>query len=297
MNAAFQIKALEIIEQAANNEKLMEKQRVNAVMAFFDKASVKQVLIQHIALTKEMCAADLQKEAILQIASHCIPGATVNLRELEESISVEGVSTNFLRNHLIPTIQRTGLIVPKPNGANGWLWAEISAPNLLDSLKHAASNALQLAQPENPELAEEQRKLAAEQRLSEVANRRLLLAKQNAKLIAEASKLNAENEAEILKNPIRPVAQQNQNLPALLAAGFAAVLIGALLINKNTDSPSLPTAQAAMAEPAPDYNSMTDEDILRLQMGDQFDRLPATRQQAMIAELQAQRTEMSGGKI
>ncbi|MEB4591992.1 hypothetical protein VSS37_13445 [Candidatus Thiothrix sp. Deng01] len=298
MNEQFTIPALRIIEDSASDEKLMEKQRMQEVKVFFDKPSVKQVLIQHIALTKDVCAPALQKEAIIQIASQCKPGAPVNLRDLEDSVSVDGVTTNFTRNYLIPALQRAGLFIPKPNGANGWLWAELQAPSAMDTAKQLLGKAAGLATPENPELVEEQRKLAVEQQLSEVAKRRLLLAKQNAKLIAEASKLHEENEAELLKRPIQPVGRNNPNKPAMWAAGVAALVLGAVLLH-NHSGEDLPTQQAAAAaaEPAPDYNSMTDEDILKLQMGDRWGQLSEGQQEQMIDELKQQRVAMAQGKI
>lgn len=294
MNETFTIPALEIVNRAASDEKLMQKQRMQAIKAFFDKPSVKQVLVQHIAITKEVCAPTLQKEAIIQIASQCKPGTPANLRELEGTVAVEGVNANFVREKLIPALQRAGLFIPKPNGANGWLWAELSAPSMMDTAKQVISKAAGLTAPENPELVAEQRKLAAEQQITAVASKRLLLAKQNAKLIAEANRLHDENEAELLKRPIRPMGQGNPNMPALIAAGAAALLIGGILLHNNSGE-TLPVQQATTttAEPAPDYNAMTEEDILRLQVGDRFDELPEQQRQAMIDELKQQRVAMT----
>lgn len=198
-------------------------------------------------------------------------------------------------------MQRAGLFIPKANGANGWLWAELQAPSMLDTAKQAISKAAGMAQPENPELVEEQRKLAAAQRLNEVANRRLLLVKQNSKLIAEATRIHAENEAELLKHPIKPLHQDNANKPAMWAAGVAALVLGAFLIHNNADTgngQAMQATAAATAEPAPDYNSMTDEDILKLQMGDKWGRIPAAQRQQMIDELKQQRLAMAtNGRI
>lgn len=299
MSESLTIPALEIIENAANDENMMEKQRIQAVKAFFNKPPVKQALMQHIALTKDVCAPALQKQAIQQIATQCKPGAAANMRELEDSVSVDGVSGRFVRDYLLPALQRAGLFVPKSNGANGWMWADLQAPSMLDTAKQAISKAAGMAQPENPELVEEQRKLAAEHRLNDIANRRLLLAKQNSKLIAEATKLHSENEAELLKHPIKPLHQGNPNKPAMWAAGAAALVLGAFLIHNNADQGSAPAQQAsaATAEPAPDYNTMTDEDILKLQMGDKWGRIPAAQRKQMIDELKQQRVAMAQGKI
>lgn len=300
MSEILTIPALEIIENAANDEKLMQKQRMQAVKAFFGKPAVKGALVQHIATTKDVCSPALQKQAIQQIAIQCKPGAPVNLRELEDSVDVEGVTTNFTRNYLIPALQQAGLFVPKPNGANGWLWADLQAPSMVDTAKQLIGKAAGLATPDNPELVAEQRKLAAEQRLSEVASRRLLLAKQNSKLIAEASRIHAENEAELLKQPIKPLHQGNPNLPAMLAAGVAALVLGAVLLNNHSDTGNAPVMQAtaATSEPAPDYNAMSEEDILRLQMGDKWERITTAQRLAMIEELKQQRVAMTAdGRI
>lgn len=295
MTETLTIPALEMVERAASDEKLMKKQRMQAVKVFFNKPLVKQILLQHLAITKDVCAPALQKTAIIQIANQCKPGTSVNLRELEGVVVVEGVNPNFVREKLIPALQRAGLFVPKPNGANGWLWAELPVPSLLDTAKQIMSKAAGLATSEQPDLVEEQRKLAVEQRLHEVAHKRLLLAKQNAKLIAEATRLQIEHEAELLKHPIRPVGRANPNQPALIAAGIAALVLGALLLQHHRlarEAVLIQQATAATAEPAPDYNSLTEEDILRLQIGERFNQLPAATRQNLMNELKQQRITM-----
>lgn len=296
------IKGLEIASSMADDIKKQEKMRKDFVKAFFMREDVRNAIAKFFIVNADRPRQD-QVQAITVIARVARPGVDVTLRDLEAQVAEatpETINKNYIRESLIPLMKEIGLIIQPKEGVNGWQWRDVDKKESVKELTQKAFKQVALlSSPVHRELLDEQAKRYALMQQEKVLKQRLLQEKANQQLIMQAQSKADENEKAMIalgmKKPVR-------NTPAWIASAAVAVIALGLFAVQGGNNQEMNVEQAGVKtyEDAPDYNAITDEELLRLQYqqaGIKWESIPQQDRENLIKELQQERLAAQGESL
>ena len=238
------------------------------VKAHISKPAIRDAVAAFVRLHMDDIAPSTQTTALMLMLKQIAPGKPAKAKHLGEYVAehCNGVSQHWARNNAFGLLVQIGVVDAKDG--NGFVWADLAA-------KHRAPRDAAIALikkaalPAFPELADEQRKLAAAKKAHDMAVQRRDLARKTAAIVAQ-----------------EPAAEAQQgNTKVILAAVAAALFAGGVLIAKYGSAPTV-EADAPVQEVYDDAPAMDIPAMLRSSHPG-FDMLPMSEQQRLIDEAEA----------